>query len=193
MMLEQDGLVVVPNFIKPETMALYFEEMNKIERQTPEGDGHEADQYLNMGVSPILEEASTTIGNKIKRFIEDYYSCRVGAEIVGSVVVAKSGYALHMHADSYTDHKIAVNTFSGFPSRDISTVLYFSDHGTDFTGGLLSYPYQDLLLAPAKGTLVAAPCSEKYLHEVTVVESGERLNIVTFWHVLEKFDSSGYV
>jgi hypothetical protein len=54
-------------------------------------------------------------------------------------------------------------------------------------------PNQDLFIFPKAGMLVAFPTSEKYLHQVAKVESGERLNITTFWHVLERFDSTRYV
>lgn len=193
MMIEVDGVVVIPNFIEPDTMAVYSEEIDKLERRLTEGDHHRYDAHLNMGDSPILEEAAKITFDKIKCFIEDYYSCTVGAEHFSTIVVAKPGYALSLHADTYSDSVFDVTTHNGFASRDIATIIYFSDCGTDFTGGTLSYKNQNLVISPAKGTLVAAPCSENYLHEVATVESGERLYAVTFWHVLEKFDSTRYV
>jgi Rps23 Pro-64 3,4-dihydroxylase Tpa1-like proline 4-hydroxylase len=192
MVKERDGVVVVPDFMSADTVALYTEEINMLPRHDREE--HMCDKYVQMGESAVLSPLLDALRDSVKKFIEDYYSCSVGNEQIGSLVVACPGWDLELHADAHEDEDTkSVGTFSGYASRDISTVLYFNNHGSDFTGGEFSMPNQDLHILPKAGLLVAFPSGDKYMHQVTKVQSGERLLVSTFWHVLERFDSTRYV
>ncbi len=190
-MKERDGVVVVPDFLSPDTVALFTEEISKLPRHDIED--HLYDKCVQMGESDVLSPLMGDLRSNVKEFIEDYYSCVVGHEELASLVSGLPGWELQLHADTLQDTALNLGTYGGYPSRDISTLLYFNDHGTDFTGGDLFMPNQDLFIFPKAGTLVAFPTSEKYLHQVAKIQSGERLNITTFWHVLERFDSARYV
>jgi hypothetical protein len=191
MIKEYDGVVVYPNFIDSAALDTFISELSMLERYGVEG--HAYDRYVQTGESEVLFPLMEDLNIRIKDFIEDYYSCKVGVEELASVVCALEGWDLSLHADSYQEKSMNLSTYAGYPSRDISTLVYFSNYGEDFTGGYLFLPNQDLFFYPKAGTLVTFPTSEKYLHQVSRVNSGERLNITTFWHVLERFDSTRYV
>lgn len=190
-MKERDGVVIVPDFLSPETVELYTEEISKLPRRDIQD--HLYDKFIQLGESAVLRPLMDGLNLKVREFIENYYSCGVGQEELASLVSALPGWELQLHADTFEDTSLNLDTYAGYPSRDISTLLYFNNHGSDFTGGDLFMPNQDLFIFPKAGMLVAFPTSEKYLHQVAKVESGERLNITTFWHVLERFDSTRYV
>lgn len=187
-MKERDGVVIVPDFLSPETVQIYREEISRLPRHDIQG--HLYDKVIQMGESKVLNPLMCELKIEVREFIEEYYSCVVGQEELASLVGTLPGWELSMHYDTNSG---VVPTYAGYPSRDVTSLLYFSDYGIDFTGGDLYMPNQDLLIFPKAGTLVLFPTSEKYLHRVSKVESGERLNISTFWHVKERLDSTRYI
>lgn len=64
---------------------------------------------------------------------------------------------------------------------EYSALLYLSDYGTDFTGGQLIFPKQDLEVFPKAGTLVFFKGDQHHPHSVTNVLSGNRYAIVMFF------------
>ena len=190
-MKERDGVVVVPDFLSADTLALFTEEISMLPRCDIEG--HLYDKCIHLGSSAVLSPLLPVVRDSVQEFIEHYYSCSVGQEVMGSLVSVGPGWDLQLHSDSDDDVSNNIETYAGYPSRDISTVLYFNNHGYDFTGGDLFMPNQDLIILPKAGSLVAFPSGEKYMHQVSKVQSGERLLVSTFWHVLERFDSTRYV
>ena len=187
-MKERDGVVIVPDFLPPETMEIYRDEISRLPRHNLPDQAH--NKFIQIGDSEVLDTLKNGLNTEIKEFIEDYYSCVLGQEELASLVGAYPGWELSMHYD--TNDGI-VPTYAGYPSRDITSLLYFSNYGIDFTGGDLYILNQDLSIFPKAGTLVVFPASEKYVHRVSKVESGERLSMSSFWHVKERFDSTRYV
>jgi hypothetical protein len=64
---------------------------------------------------------------------------------------------------------------------EYSALLYLSDYGTDFTGGEIIFPKQNLTIYPTKGMLVFFRGDLEHPHEVNTIISGNRYAIVTFF------------
>jgi predicted 2-oxoglutarate/Fe(II)-dependent dioxygenase YbiX len=64
--------------------------------------------------------------------------------------------------------------------RDLSVVYFLSD---DFAGGELVFPTLELVLKPARGTLVCFPSDHHFLHGVQPVTQGHRYTLVSWLRV----------
>jgi len=182
-------VVIVPDFLPPATVELCTAEINGLPRYDTKDPYTRA---VNINDSEFFSPLMSEVKLKVREFIEDYYSCVAGQEELGTLAEVLSGWKLKLHSDE-EDGSGQKLTPNGYPSRDIVTILYFSNHGSDFTGGALGLPNQDLLVLPRAGMLVVFPTTDEYEHHVTEVEFGERLFMPAFWHVLERFDSTRYV
>jgi hypothetical protein len=116
--------------------------------------------------------------HRLKSEIEKAYDCEVGFEIQGTVVKYDIGWVLPLHADVYDN----LPTHAGYPTRDVSSIIYLS---SDFTGGDLWFPDFDITIHPQAGAIAFFPSSLDYMHEVTELQSGNRLTCTSFWHILE--------
>jgi len=115
----------------------------------------------------------------LKNNIEQDFLCQVGEEGIGTVVRYEVGWTLEYHADCWSD----LPTYTGYPSRDISSIIYLTD---DFEGGNLVFPDLDIEIEPAAGSAIYFPSDEKHMHVVTEVKSGNRSTCTGFWHILSK-------
>ena len=174
--------MVYEDFVKEDALQTLTDYMSTCERR--EIEGHTNDKAIHPN-SSIISGILKDITSDIKLFIEKYYRCEVGDEVVGSIVAAYPGWGISRHIDTHDEPTMGQKTHSGFPSRDISTLLYLNSHGKDFTGGTLELPDQGVSIKPKAGMFVCFPSSSKYPHEATVVTSGERLNTTVFWHILK--------
>lgn len=89
-----------------------------------------------------------------------------------------AGASNPLHADS--------SNLDGTPvpeSKELeySALIYLNDQGVDYTGGVLSFPLQDLNVQTKTGMVVFFKGDYNYPHEVSVVESGERKVIILFY------------
>lgn len=125
--------------------------------------------------SLILEEKNKII----KENIEKDFNCTVGEEGIGTVVRYTPGWTLEYHADCWSD----LPTYSGLPSRDISSILYLTEN---FEGGSLVFPDLDVEIQPLAGSAIYFPSDEDHMHTVIEVESGDRSACTGFWHILNK-------
>lgn len=123
----------------------------------------------------ILQEKNSVI----KKSIEEDFLCEVGEEGIGTIVRCVPGWELELHADCWSD----LPTYTGYPSRDISSVLYLTDN---FEGGNLVFPDLDIEIEPKAGSAIYFPSDEDHMHLVTKVESGNRSTCTGFWHILNK-------
>jgi hypothetical protein len=84
------------------------------------------------------------------------------------------GAFARMHSDNTDEHG---NT-GPFARSRYAAFLYLND---DFAGGTLKFPKQDLEIAPKTGMLAVFDGGFNNMHEVTLIESGVRYTIGSFW------------
>jgi hypothetical protein len=84
------------------------------------------------------------------------------------------GAYARLHSDN-TDEQ---GNSGAFTRSRYAAFLYLND---DFKGGLLRFPGQDLELAPKVGMLAAFDGGFENMHEVSLIESGVRYTIGSFW------------
>jgi hypothetical protein len=84
------------------------------------------------------------------------------------------GAYARLHSDN-TDEK---GNSGAFARSRYAAFLYLND---DFKGGLLKFPGQDIELAPKVGMLAAFDGGFENMHEVSLIESGVRYTIGSFW------------
>ena len=113
----------------------------------------------------------------LKNEIEKDFNCKLSNEDHNTVVQYRIGWSLHQHVDG----EDGVKTFSGYPSRDISSLVYLTE---DFNGGKLIFSELNLEIEPTAGSAVYFPSSKEFRHEVTELLSGVRLVSTCFWHIL---------
>jgi len=65
-----------------------------------------------------------------------------------------------------------------YPWRQVGCVLYLN---SDYRGGEIYFPQQDITVKPDPGTLVWFPGTSEYLHGVKAITEGFRLTIASFW------------
>ncbi|NDB60764.1 2OG-Fe(II) oxygenase, partial [bacterium] len=65
-----------------------------------------------------------------------------------------------------------------FTRSRYAAFLYLNDN---FDGGLLQFPSQDISIKPEVGMLAAFDGGFNNMHEVTLIESGVRYTIGSFW------------
>jgi hypothetical protein len=86
-----------------------------------------------------------------------------------------------MHSDN-TDEK---GNSGAFTRSRYAGFLYLND---DFEGGLLRFPSQDLEIQPKTGMLAVFDGGFNNMHEVSLVTSGVRYTIGSFWDDREESD-----
>jgi hypothetical protein len=84
------------------------------------------------------------------------------------------GAFARLHSDN-TDDK---GNSGAFTRSRYAAFLYLND---DFNGGLLKFPKQGIELAPKVGMLAAFDGGFNNMHEVSLIESGVRYTIGSFW------------
>jgi hypothetical protein len=84
------------------------------------------------------------------------------------------GAYARVHSDNTDEH----GNSGPFARSRYAAFLYLND---DFSGGLLRFPKQDLEIAPKVGMLAAFDGGFNNMHEVTLIKSGVRYTIGSFW------------
>lgn len=86
-----------------------------------------------------------------------------------------------LHSDNTDEHgntgPFARSKYAGF--------LYLND---DFEGGLLHFPAHNITISPKKGLLAVFDGGFKNMHEVTLITSGVRYTIGSFWDDKQESD-----
>lgn len=78
------------------------------------------------------------------------------------------------HSDNTDEH----GNSGAFTRSRYAAFLYLND---DFEGGLLQFPDQDIAIQPKVGMLAAFDGGFNNMHEVTLITSGVRYTIGSFW------------
>lgn len=84
------------------------------------------------------------------------------------------GAYARIHSDNTDEH----GNSGPFTRSRYAAFLYLND---DFEGGLLKFPAQDIQIKPKVGMLAAFDGGFNNMHEVTLIESGVRYTIGSFW------------
>lgn len=84
------------------------------------------------------------------------------------------GAYARVHSDNTDEH----GNSGPFARSRYAAFLYLND---DFSGGTLKFPKQDLEISPKVGMLAAFDGGFNNMHEVTLIKSGVRYTIGSFW------------
>ncbi len=84
------------------------------------------------------------------------------------------GAYARVHSDNTDEH----GNSGPFARSRYAAFLYLND---DFEGGILKFPKQDISINPKVGMLAAFDGGFENMHEVTLIESGVRYTIGSFW------------
>lgn len=84
------------------------------------------------------------------------------------------GAYARIHSDNTDEH----GNSGAFTRSRYAAFLYLND---DFEGGLLKFPGQDIEIPPKTGMLAAFDGGFNNMHEVTLIESGVRYTLGSFW------------
>ncbi len=64
---------------------------------------------------------------------------------------------------------------------DYSALIYLNDSGTDYEGGDISFPLQEITISPKKGMIIFFKGDHHHPHGVDEVTKGERKTVVLFF------------
>ena len=84
------------------------------------------------------------------------------------------GNEQHPHADSENQD----GSPHPYAWRDYASVTYLNDA---YEGGLIYFPDYEIELKPVPGTMVTFPGTTEYMHGVSMVTSGVRYTMASFW------------
>jgi len=121
----------------------------------------------------------------VKQLVEKSFNCRLNEEEIGTISRCKKGWRLHRHIDNDNGTGLDIPTPAGHPSRDVSSIVYYT---TEFTGGELEFPDLSIKITPLPGSLIYFPSDENHIHHVNPVLSGYRFTSSSFWNILEKYE-----
>ena len=145
---------------------------------------------VGTSVSAIPELVGTDKEDVVNRLGELYLAVRstleehfgVDMDLVNcSYQELSDGGSNPLHSDS--------TKLDGTPWRDdgveeeleFSALIYLNDWGTDYTGGEIEFPLQNVVIKPKAGQLVLFRGDIDHIHEVKIVTSGVRKNLVFFF------------
>ena len=91
------------------------------------------------------------------------------------------------YARKHSDNTDAEGNSGAFTRSRYAAFLYLND---DFEGGMLQFPDRDISLQPKVGMLAAFDGGFNNMHEVTLITSGVRYTLGSFWDDREESDYS---
>jgi hypothetical protein len=127
--------------------------------------------------------ASAQINNFMylaKLEIEKFYDTKL-TKCVGGMTRLTINAATDLHADMYNLDGTELEDDEDAKILQYSGLIYLSDYGKDFLGGILKFPEQELDIYPETGMFVFFKGDHTHPHEVSEVTSGNRHAIVMFF------------
>lgn len=112
--------------------------------------------------------------NKMHKTIQDLWDRETFIETNYSILGYRVGESLKSHHDDIYN----MPTNSGYPKRNISSVLYLND---DYEGGELNFINQKIKIKPNAGTVVLFPSTERFTHFASKVVSGVKFFVPSLW------------
>ncbi|MEI6586655.1 MAG: 2OG-Fe(II) oxygenase [Sediminibacterium sp.] len=182
-----EDIVIYENFLTLEDSTKVIQVLNKqFESKklswTPISFYESYSSVLPQDNDPELEEfgLAPTFFSDLKSKIIDAVASVHGLD---SKTISQIGYHTQkwepgayarIHSDNTDEHG---NT-GPFARSRYAAFLYLND---DFDGGLLKFPKQDLEIQPKTGMLAAFDGGFNNMHEVTLIKSGVRYTLGSFW------------
>lgn len=119
-------------------------------------------QWLNPQIEQYARENFFYDGKRIVK-TQDYY------------LWYDSGFGISLHADD--------STYGSADYHRVITVLVYLN--SDYAGGEIHFPDQDLKLKPEPGDALIFPSNRLFKHEVLPIISGERFAIMQTWNIVQ--------
>lgn len=128
----------------------------------------------------IAEELSPNIFSEIK---DGIVNAVASVHDIDPKIVSQIGYHTQKwepgaYARIHSDNTDEQGNSGAFTRSRYAAFLYLND---DFEGGMLQFPGQDLSIKPKVGMLAAFDGGFNNMHEVTLITSGVRYTIGSFW------------
>lgn len=128
----------------------------------------------------IAEELSPNIFSEIK---EGIVNAVASVHDLDPKIISQIGYHTQKwepgaYARIHSDNTDEQGNSGAFTRSRYAAFLYLND---DFEGGMLQFPGQDLSIQPKVGMLAAFDGGFNNMHEVTLITSGVRYTIGSFW------------
>lgn len=137
-------------------------------------------EVIDAGLSPTI---FSDIENKMPEAIASVHD-------LDSNKISKIGYHTQKwepgaYARIHSDNTDAQGKSGAFTRSRYAGFLYLND---TFEGGLLKFPGQDISIKPETGMLAVFDGGFNNMHEVSLIESGVRYTIGSFWDDREESD-----
>jgi len=182
-----DDIVIYENFISPEECSKIIKLLDKVaEKGTmtwmPISFYESYSSVLPQDDDPEIEEEGLP-GNIFSSIKDGFIQAVASVHSIDPKTVVQIGYHTQkwepgayarIHSDNTDEHG---NT-GPFARSRYAAFLYLND---DFSGGLLKFPKQNIEISPKVGMLAAFDGGFNNMHEVTLIESGIRYTIGSFW------------
>lgn len=186
--------VIIKNHLSKADSDLVLKYLDKIEKPSPsEGMGGalgyrtslEADAMsMENPVQPLTGDSSddaailkiTEIVLRAKIEMEEFFEMKLSL-VNCNYTVMREGAQNYLHADS---SELNGDPIPESKELEYSALIYLNDQGSDYTGGNLFFPLQDIKLSTKCGDLIFFKGDYTKPHGVTVVESGARKLLVLF-------------
>ncbi len=128
----------------------------------------------------IAEGLSPTIFSEIKDAIIDAVASvhDIDPKIVSQIGYHTQKWEPGAYARVHSDNTDEQGNSGAFTRSRYAAFLYLND---DFEGGMLQFPSQDISIQPKVGMLAAFDGGFNNMHEVTLLKSGVRYTIGSFW------------
>lgn len=117
---------------------------------------------------------------RTRQAMEEFYGVELDlVQTAHTTIYPGEGNGLHSDSTNLDGSPIRED---GAPEEiEYSAILYLNTNGTDFTGGEIHFPKQNLIYKPEAGSLIHFIGNADYIHEVTDVLSGKRVALIMFF------------
>lgn len=129
--------------------------------------------------SPVNYELGS-LYDKIKEEAEKFFGQKLDL-CQSNYQLMTEGGVNPLHADNINLDGTPIQADGEPEEIEFSGLLYLSNHGEEFEGGILTFPAFDIEYQPRIGDLVLFKGDIEHRHDVSMVLSGERRNLVFFW------------
>jgi hypothetical protein len=180
-------IVLYENFLSPETSAKLVKVLDKhaelgLINWMPISfyESYSSVLPLDNDEHVVAEDLSPTIFTEIKNGIIDAVASvhDIDPKIVSQIGYHTQKWEPGAYARIHSDNTDEEGNSGAFTRSRYAAFLYLND---DFEGGMLQFPGQDLSIQPKVGMLAAFDGGFNNMHEVTLITSGVRYTIGSFW------------
>jgi hypothetical protein len=124
----------------------------------------------------------TEIVNRVAKEINNFYEVDVVPIQSLMAQTSKGGKNDGLHCDSVQiDGRLWQDVNPKLDSLEFSALVYLNESGTDYSGGEIRFPNQELVIKPQTGQMIFFRGDVDHPHGVSEVTSGERYALVLFY------------